>query len=531
VSLTAGTLIGGRYRIIRRLGEGGFGAVYLAEDMRLGGKHVAVKESFQNSPEAQAQFQLEAHLLANLDHPGLPGVTDNFVEADNRQFLVMDFIEGTELHDQISRTNRPLSEQEAVRLMLQVCEAVNYLHDQKPQPIIHRDIKPANIKMTREGRAVLVDFGIAKIYHPQKGTARVAKAISRNYSPPEQHIGNTDSRSDVYALGATLYHLVCADLPADAMARLTHGEAIVPPTRHNPRISQALERIILRALELNADLRFLNAGEMADELRALLSGKPTPAASPALTPTIICHRCGHINRSGAKFCAMDGTPLGANPVALPQVHFEIANEHARQRNYSQAIREYRECLRLGYKDSAVYHNLGLCHLFLKQYSTALQILIEGATQYPKDPELQFQLARAYFQSDQPAKAITALQQALRLKSDYPEAHFRLGLCYYQLGKLAESLHHLREATRFDPTLGQAYYLAGEILRKQNNYAEALGAYKQATALLPDDPGPHVGMAKCYVATQRTQEAKRATQRALVINPNHILAQELLRSLK
>ena len=168
----------GRYRIVRLLGEGGYGAVYLVQDMRLDGKNVALKESFDSSPEAQQQFRLEASLLANLSHPNLPRVTDHFIEPTGRQYLVMDYVEGQDLTDLLLQRQTPVPERQAVMWMLQICQAVAHLHSQRPNPIIHRDITPPNVKITPAGQAVLVDFGIAKVYIPKKGTARIAKAVS-----------------------------------------------------------------------------------------------------------------------------------------------------------------------------------------------------------------------------------------------------------------------------------------------------------------------------------------------------------------
>jgi len=215
-SLVCGQTIQGRYCVVRLLGEGGFGAVYLVQDTRLGGRNLALKESFDSSAEAQKQFQLEANLLASLSHPNLPRVSDYFIEPTGRQYLVMDFVEGQDLAELIIKRRASVTESQALAWMIQVCEAVAYLHGQQPHPIIHRDIKPPNIKITPDGRAVLVDFGIAKVYEPHKGTARIAKAFSPGFSPVEQYTGRTDARSDVYALGATLYCMLTATVPPDA---------------------------------------------------------------------------------------------------------------------------------------------------------------------------------------------------------------------------------------------------------------------------------------------------------------------------
>jgi serine/threonine-protein kinase len=201
MTLTTGTVLRNRYRIVKLVGQGGFGAVYRAWDLTLE-QPVAVKESFGAGPEAQRQFEREAKLLAGLRHNSLPVVIDHFIVPGQWQYLVMDFIEGRSLGAMLAERGRPLAEAEALPWIRQVCDALTYLHTRTP-PIIHRDIKPENIIITNEGRAMLVDFGISKVYDPAKGTTLGAKAVTPGYSPPEQYgRGRTDSRSDADATAA-----------------------------------------------------------------------------------------------------------------------------------------------------------------------------------------------------------------------------------------------------------------------------------------------------------------------------------------
>jgi serine/threonine-protein kinase len=228
--LAQGQVLNNRYRIVNLLGQGGFGAVYRAWDVNLK-RPCAVKENLDTSPEAQAQFEREALILAGLIHPNLARVTDHFFVPDQGQYLVMDFVEGEDLHQMIESSGGPISEQDAVRWVSQVCDALSYMHTQQP-PIIHRDIKPANIKVTPEGKAMLVDFGIAKIYDPKLRTTVGARAITPGYSPPEQYgQGKTDLRSDIFALGATMYTMLTARVPPDSVDVLTDSQ----PGSHNHR--------------------------------------------------------------------------------------------------------------------------------------------------------------------------------------------------------------------------------------------------------------------------------------------------------
>src|SRR4030067_2171870 len=210
MALQAGQTINNRYRVVKLLGQGGFGAVYRAWDSNLR-KPCAVKENLDISPEAQRQFNREATVLANLSHPNLPRVTDYFTIEDQGQYLVMDFVEGEDLATLIQRAGEsPVAQ--AITWIGQVADAISYLHQRVP-PVVHRDIKPANIRVTPEGRAMLVDFGLVKLFDPQMKTTIGARAVTPGFAPPEQYgQGSTDPRTDIYALGATMYNITTNQL-------------------------------------------------------------------------------------------------------------------------------------------------------------------------------------------------------------------------------------------------------------------------------------------------------------------------------
>ncbi len=291
--LTSGQLINNRYRIVKLLGQGGFGAVYRAWDTNLD-EPVALKESFETSPAAQKQFQLEAKLLFKLRHANLPRVHDFFVIAGQGMYLVMDYIEGEDLRTMLQQSGRPLLEAQVLEWAVQVCDALEYLHSQKP-PIIHRDIKPANIKITPEGKAMLVDFGIAKILDELQSTTGGARAVTPGYSPPEQYgRGSTDAQSDVYALGATCYHLLTGQLPPDSVNILSSMEP-APPSVHllNPQVTLQTSVAIDRAMQPNRLLRWQNVAEFKAALTAASAGekieyvtRPASITSSAAFPPV-----------------------------------------------------------------------------------------------------------------------------------------------------------------------------------------------------------------------------------------------------
>lgn len=525
MEVPAGTVILNRYRVVRLLGKGGYGAVYLAYDIRLGDKKVAVKQSFDNSPESQQQFSLEAQLLARLDHTNLPRVTDYFADPSGSLFLVMDFIEGDDLWDRCALANRVprISPRDAAAIMLQICEAVAYLHSQQPQPIIHRDIKPFNIKLCANQRAVLVDFGIAKVYHPTKGTVRVAKAISPPFSPPEQYGGKTDMRSDVYSLGATLYVMLCTDELPDAMERSTQSHRTVPPTASNPGIPPELEAIINRAIELDPGRRFFNAAEMGAALRAFLAGQPVaPVVRPQNAPQAAgatCPRCGLVNRPGARFCARDGAPLSSAPAAVnipPEARFEVANEYANKQLYDQAIHEYQLCLRDQFSHAAVYHNLGLCYRLANRSQQAAAVLSRGVTLYPDDEDLRYQKAMACWEmkdydsaadsmlyaiklnpvdennwilyvkmlteGSREQEAIETLEKLAQSRPDSARIQCELGRVLLVNDQVDKALPRLRKAIQLDRKMLEGHLWLGIALFRKKKYDDALKSFNEVTRL-------------------------------------------------
>jgi serine/threonine protein kinase len=280
VALKSGEILRGRYRICERIGQGGMGNIYLADDLRLEGRQCALKEvehdrtvSSKLLKEARQQFLHEATVLARLDHPNLPKVSD-FFSVGPRDYLVMDYIPGKDLRAKMldaKQNNIFLAEENVLGWANQLAEALTYLHSQTP-PLVHRDVKPSNLKLTPNGMLKLVDFGLVKALVPDEMTITVIQGRGTAlYTPLEQYGGDglhTDIRSDIYAYGCTLYHLLTNTPPVDARQRFLHPESLPPPRKINPAISLRTERAILWAMELHPDDR----PGTAEELRQTLIG-------------------------------------------------------------------------------------------------------------------------------------------------------------------------------------------------------------------------------------------------------------------
>lgn len=265
------TLHQGRYIIEGRLGQGGMGTVYLATDRNLRAMRVAIKENSETSRAIQEQFRREAEMLALLQHPNLPRVSNYFIESSGRQYLVMDYIDGQTLRELLSRATGPLSETDVSRWLDQILDTLEYMHNWMDpttghqRPIIHRDIKPDNIKIASNGSLYLVDFGIAKVV---SGDATMAsqRAFSRGFSPLEQYTGGTDPRSDIYSLGATFYSLLTRKLPPEAPLIAAGETELLPMRTFNPQVSRNMEQVILRAMSLAPSERYQSIAEMRQAL-------------------------------------------------------------------------------------------------------------------------------------------------------------------------------------------------------------------------------------------------------------------------
>ena len=275
-----GTILQDRFLVEEQIGVGGMGAVYRAVDQKFG-TSVAIKETFYNDPALAEAFEREARLLNGLHHPLFPHVSDHFVEG-NGHFLVMEYIEGEDLSALLKRGER-FSVETVVGWTRDLLDGLDHLHSQDP-PIIHRDVKPSNLRLTLRGNLVLLDFGMAKETSGDTQGMRSVFGYSRRYSPLEQIEGTgTDVRSDIFSLGATVYHLLSGSPPIDVLARASAIVAGRPDplqlaSELGPEIPNAIAAVIHSALALDPDKRFVSARSMWNSLEAAMSAESSAAA-------------------------------------------------------------------------------------------------------------------------------------------------------------------------------------------------------------------------------------------------------------
>ncbi len=271
--IEAGTILQSRYRIGKQIGQGGMGAVYLATDERFKST-VAIKETLFLDEKYCRAFEREARLLNSLRHPALPVVSDHFVEG-NGQFIVMEYIAGEDLAEQLAKNGKPFSVEEVLIWAEQLLDALDFLHNQE-SPVIHRDIKPQNLKLTKRNQIILLDFGLAKGNPTDVSNHTAAKSIfgySPGYASLEQIQGTgTEPRSDLYSLAATLYHLLTGVPPTDALTRAMSvlnekDDPLQPANFINRKTPAGVAGVLQKAMALNANHR----PETAENMRDLLA--------------------------------------------------------------------------------------------------------------------------------------------------------------------------------------------------------------------------------------------------------------------
>ena len=292
--LSTNTILKQRYRILHSVGRGGMGAVYMGEDIQLGHRLVAIKEMSQGSLQPQEiqmgidNFQREAHLLAGLQHPNLPSIYDHF-EQNQRWYLVMSFIQGETLQDYLKYIpDGKIPLEDVLKIGTELCTVLHYLHTYQP-PIIFRDLKPSNIMRDKNGHIYLIDFGIARHFKPgqEKDTASYA---SVGYAAPEQYgRAQTTPRSDIYSLGATLYHLISGYAPSQSPFRLPPLQSLVPtlPPRFVSLITHMLDleenRRPSDMMAVNQELQAITSSLATPNSERIPAGQPSPGVTPQMT--------------------------------------------------------------------------------------------------------------------------------------------------------------------------------------------------------------------------------------------------------
>ncbi len=557
MSLAVGDTLAGRYLLIRPLGEGGMGGVYLVEDLRDGGRW-ALKEVLDDAslPEDERQwarnhFNQEIALMRKLSaYTGgarIPAYHDDFIIGSNH-YLVMEYISGETLETRIEATKGPLPERDILRWMSAVLQTLEALHRRMP-PVIVRDLKPGNIILTPDGSARVIDFGIARTYKPGMAT-NTENLGTLAYASPEHHgHGQTDARSDIYSLGATMYHALTGREPQPLEAPMP-GALI----RLNPALTPRTEALIVRAMNLSPAMRFQSAGEMRAEVEAALAAQPAPApphyapvprpasrvthAVPAVTaPTPrVCPRCGFANRPAARFCAHDGAPLipgavapAATKPALPArprqaasatnpvtsdgaTHARRATEAFAQGRYQQTIVHGRQAIERGHTTTDLLVTLARAYDQVNRPLEAASAW-ERAAQIRPDAATLLGAAAAWRAAGRLAEAQVALTRARQSAPNDPEISYQLGVVNMALGQFAQAEGDLREALALEPRAPRVLTALGRLAIQRGAPDAAVELLRQAIAADASYGEAHAELGRALLARRALPEAIRELELA------------------
>ncbi|GCF06555.1 serine/threonine-protein kinase [Dictyobacter arantiisoli] len=593
MALPIGTVLDGKFKIVQILGEGGMGTVYKVEQIGTPPGtppyYYAVKEllispntSEEDRKSAIERFNKEIALLRGLKHPRIAALMLPFQERGNYYFA-MEFVPGRSLEKILETTRGPLPEEQVIRWMIQVCEALTYIHTRNP-PIILRDLKPGNIMITPDDEVQLIDFGIARRFDANKRT-NTENLGTISYASPE-HLGSitmpgqrrtaqnpgklvqTDARSDMYSLGATMYHLLTNYEP-DPIQTPPQGSILAK----NPRLRTIqlgnktvcpVEQVIIKAMQQDPAQRFQSAEAMRVALYQCLPNQaaPTTIQIPALTPNAtimvpamgttsqtlngggaICPKCGFQNRPGAKFCKRDGQPLvqGAS-IAPPQQRAQPPRAPIRARPVQSAI-QARPIQSQPIKARPVQSNGSIqARPVVPASNAGIQarpvqpILARPVTATAvADPQTAFRAGTQALQKRDFPEAIRQFQLARTRGAVNFEALDNLGRAYRQYGQavresdqklyaenMKQAAKHFEEALHIKPDALDAQFQSGMCYRDLKLYHQASSAFKRALALAPNDPAVYYQLGLVASEQGLNTEAISYFKRGLEISPDHAL---------
>jgi tetratricopeptide (TPR) repeat protein len=552
------TLLAGRYQLLSRIGQGGMGAVYKAADTRFNNRPLAIKEMSSTGlpparlQEAEAAFEHEAHLLADLLHPNLPRIYEHFTEND-RSYLVMDYIEGKTVEEHLEQVGGgPLPVDQVIKWAEQLCDVLNYLHTHQP-PIIFRDLKPANIMLSESGHIYLIDFGIARIFKPGKQHDTVALG-SPGYAAPEQY-GKAQStpRSDIYSLGALLHHLLTGIDPSEQPFFFRDASQV------NPAVDPALDALLKQMLLMDSDRRPASAQEVLNALKGTITNqlrstsRPfTNTQDPLLDEAYALYTQKRLDEAIAVYNmalqANNTNPQGWQGYGLTQrlrgLHQDalFSFEHALQLDpglvtswngkgsvlsklgrHQDALDAFEHALQLDPQNAAAWNGKGAALNALGRSKQALDAF-EMALRY--DPQLVqawYNKGLLLYAMGRYREAERAYQGAINLDNKSAQAYFGRGQSLYALQRLKQALQMFDQAVQKDPSYVEAWNRRGNVLDETGDATRALQSYEKALQIDPHYAPAWSGKGGVLRQLGQYYDALKAYNFALDIDPNFALA--------
>jgi tetratricopeptide (TPR) repeat protein/tRNA A-37 threonylcarbamoyl transferase component Bud32 len=496
--LAPNRLLKGRYRLVRQVGKGGFGAVYQAEDTELGDRHVAIKEMSQRglAPEQLATlteaFKSEALLLAKLVHPNLPRIYEQFSEG-GRWYLVMDYIEGQTLEHYLNLLAEgcvPIKT--ALQLGLQLASVLDYLHSRQP-PIIFRDLKPSNIMLGPESQVYLIDFGIARLFKPGQAHDTLVFG-SVGYAPPEQYgKAQTTVQSDIYSLGAVLHQMLSGHDPMlTPLAFAPLGLSSLP----------GLEALITRMLEREPEKRPGSMLEVKQQLQAQLeelARSPMEAARPG------------IPAQAAAATAADIPPVLYN---TKEEWNRVAKAHFKAGNYRESLEAYDRVVAMDTEDEWGYANRAETLVKLERYEEAITDFSRALELNRVNDWAWAHRGEAHRLAEQYPEALADFNRALELDPDYIWAVMSKGQVYEALKEYEQAVEMFSRVVELDPEESWGYAHRGEAYRMLKRNQEALQDFSRAVAIKPTYGWAYGSRGQVYLSLNEYHQAILDLDRAV-----------------
>ena len=520
MALPLGTILDGKFKIVQVLGEGGMGTVYKACDTRLNNRPMAVKEMSRAglSPaqiqEAEASFEREAQILANLSHPNLPHIYDHFTK-DERSYLVMDFIEGQTLEDYLEKAKgSPLPLNQVLEWGRQLCDVLDYLHTRQP-PVVFRDLKPSNVMIKEEGgRIFLIDFGIARIFKPGKSHDTVALG-SPGFAAPEQY-GKAQSspRSDIYSLGALLHNLLTGVDPSEQPFFFR------PSSQLNPIVPPALEQLLQQMLEMQTEKR---PGSIQEVLNVLHQVEAQPANNTYSQPlpTVLASRPGQGTIVGAETLssanAIGTVGTGGTRTSPGNALLQDAHRLYNMNRLPDALQLFDRALQTENHNPLAWQGRGLVQAQRGQHADALASFERALKLNPNLVTSLNGKGTALNILRRNEDALKAFDRAILLEKDNVIAWNGKGAALSARRLHEQAVTAFEVALHFDPRMSQAWGNKGWALRHMHRYKEALRAFEEALALDPRAVNFWNGKGMILSELGRPNESLQAYQEALKID--------------
>lgn len=490
-----GQILGGRYRIISQLARGGYAITFLAEDWQLPGNPRCVIKQLKpegtdphNLKAARQLFNSEAQVLYRLgNHPQIPQLLAHF-EENQEFYLVQEFIEGHNLSEEFTPGTR-LSEAYVIALLGDILDVLVFVHQQN---IIHRDLKPENIRRNKDGKIVLIDFGLVKqlttqVTDSQNSITLAVNMGTRGYMPSEQALGKSKFSSDIYALGMiaiqALTGILPRKLPEDA-----NGEVV---WRDKVQVSSELAEILDRMVRYDFRQRFPSATEALKALKqaGLMAFLQVPSPTHGRTKVLLAqaHVLGELNR------------------------------------YSEAIFCYEEVILIQPNFYQAWYGRGKALYQVERYQDAIASFNKAIQFQPDDAEIWFERTQAFYQLQLYSEAMTGLEKALQIRPDYPEAWVMRGVILRHLQRDEEAIACYAKAIEFKPDYAVAWYNRGVILGNLQRYEESLAAFDQVIQLQPDYAVAWFNRGAALGNLQRYEDAIASYNQAIKFNSKYIQA--------